>query len=113
MIELGGHISSLRECVRLLNEATLLVRIDMSDLLAPLLRCRDVLAANPAPSADAVRRWIRLVEAAHEVARRKGPDAEMVLARLLQTEAILMQIRVDRPSARAACYAPCVQDIQE
>ena len=114
MSESRRHTSDLRECVRLLNEAALVVRTDMSDVLIPLLSCRDVLAAGRAPTADALRRWISLIETTRAVALTKGPDAEMVLAPLHQVEAILMRIRDERRAAnRPPGYTSEVQGIQE
>ena len=113
MIESMGHTPELRECVRLLNEATLLVRIDISDLLVPLFSCRDALAANRAPGADAVRRWISMVQAAQAVARTKGPGADMVLARLSQVEAILVQTRGEQTVARSRGHVRDVLGLQE
>jgi hypothetical protein len=113
MIELKGHVPELRECVRLLNEATLLVRIDVSDLLVPLFSCRDLMAANHAPGADAVRRRIGMVQATQAVVRKKGAGAEMILGRLQQVEAILMQIRGERSAVDSPRDVPDVQRIQE
>jgi hypothetical protein len=67
------HAHDLHECLRLLNEAALAVRTDMSAVLIPLLSCRDLLAAGRAPTPDAVRRWIRLIELTQDVARQRAP----------------------------------------
>jgi hypothetical protein len=113
MIELNGHTPELRECVRLLNEAILLVRIEVSDLLVPLFRCRDLLAANHAPGADAVGRRISMVHATQAVVHSRGAGAAMLLARLQQVEAILVQIRGERSVVHSPDLVPSVQGIRD